>query len=871
MARKRRRPPGRPDDPSMPSVSVQFGGGRGDASTAGASLRHLYPYPLAALFRKIEATHEPAMRFGYALRFAEAAFRFVAVLGVVDACAGAPAKQVGKWLSVFKAPSMGKFLHVARSTGEWLDRHGSSLFPELLLLRNDQWEGATAAISEARNHFAHRQLALEGDHATAAMEELLPHITVVGRSLQFLEHLRLGSVRAVRQAGRDTWNLHWSDLRGAVEEGPMLILRSRAAVPEGCVMLLDPARDLAVPLAPFFWLDRSTEVVRLRWLDGVITDGPGTTGKYRHPILEGESCHPLSDPWRSEPGGISLDRWADEARDLHQPIELGLDVDSVERLLEGVRGLSGDDRYEIVGRLGSGASGTVWEVRNKPLDRAAALKVLRADLLASDRQVQRFVQEARLLAGLSHDRIVKVYAVDELVDGRPCIEMELLEGETVAEAIEARGALPAARAVEILVQVLEALEAVHAGEIVHRDVKPANVMLTDRGAVLLDFGVAKGGGALTRAGTISAMGTLPFLAPEQAAGKAEPRSDLYSAGRLLFAMLTGEAPTPMARPRLEAAPALVAVYECATEPEVSDRFRTAGEMRAALLTPAAPGAGAGAVAGAGAGAAPAAGHRSWKSRVAAAATSAGSALATAVGRGENRTPKPGARSDFDEFADFFFGSETGSFTRDEFDYDPFDDGRSSSVTEDASVPRAVVLEIPLELRQHAEGTRRFRPLSTLIEAGDRAAMEDRLLHRPEILCRTLAINENGRVLRWDGLADGLVVIDEGGGRLFRVFAGPLELSGLPEDGWVSDVLADADAAAPELVGPDPSPSLVFYLQGRRHQYDAEGQARRRKIAARFGRRLLIASFDRLLDALEGPAQGLGPDATWPGAGGETLD
>lgn len=199
------------------------------------------------------------------------------------------------------------------------------------------------------------------------------------------------------------------------------------------------------------------------------------------------------------------------------------------------------ERYELVRPLGHGAMATVDLVHDVELDRPVALKRLAENLARDEDLRRRFVREARLAARLSHPNVVRIFDVGE-DGGRPFIAMEYVEGETLAELLARRGRLPPAEVARLGVQICAALAAAHAAGLVHRDVKPQNLLLgRDEALRLGDFGIAMGHGGtqLTLAGTV--LGTAGYLAPEQARGEqVTAAADIYAAGAVLYELLTGE-------------------------------------------------------------------------------------------------------------------------------------------------------------------------------------------------------------------------------------------------------------------------------------------------------------------------------------------
>ncbi len=209
----------------------------------------------------------------------------------------------------------------------------------------------------------------------------------------------------------------------------------------------------------------------------------------------------------------------------------------------GAKSVAGG-RYRLERQLGQGGMATVYLGRDSELDRPVAVKVLAENLAGDEAFRRRFVREARLAARLSHPNVVRVYDAGEEADGRPYIVMEHVEGETLADVLEERGRLPADEAVGLALQACKGLAHAHAAGLVHRDVKPQNLLLrTDGTLKIADFGIARAAEAtaLTQAGTV--LGTAAYLSPEQALGEeVTTAADVYSLGAVLYELLTGRTP-----------------------------------------------------------------------------------------------------------------------------------------------------------------------------------------------------------------------------------------------------------------------------------------------------------------------------------------
>jgi eukaryotic-like serine/threonine-protein kinase len=202
-----------------------------------------------------------------------------------------------------------------------------------------------------------------------------------------------------------------------------------------------------------------------------------------------------------------------------------------------------DDRYEIVRRLGSGGMSDVYLAKDRHLGRQVALKVLHSRLAEDEQFIERFRREASSAAGLSHPNIVQIYDRGE-AEGTYYIAMEYLEGRTLKDIIQAHAPLRPEHIVSVSSQILEALRFAHRRDIIHRDIKPHNIIVDDEGRVkVTDFGIARAGSEARMTDTGSILGTAHYLSPEQAAGgRVEPSSDLYSLGVVMYEMATGRLP-----------------------------------------------------------------------------------------------------------------------------------------------------------------------------------------------------------------------------------------------------------------------------------------------------------------------------------------
>ena len=255
------------------------------------------------------------------------------------------------------------------------------------------------------------------------------------------------------------------------------------------------------------------------------------------------------------------------------------------------------ERYRLDEKVGSGGMSSVYRAFDPTLERWVAIKLMHRDISNDPDQLERFRREARAVARLNHPHVVTVIDAGE-DDGAPYIVFEYVEGETLKDRIRRLGRLPVSEAVAYAIEIGRALEAAHASKLVHRDVKPQNVLIDRDGrAKVTDFGIARSLEAQGLTATGRVLGTTDYVSPEQALGhEVTGQSDIYSLGIVLYEMLTGETPftadTQVAvamkhvrdplpdvqRRRPEISAALAAVVERATTKETQNRYPTVQEM-----------------------------------------------------------------------------------------------------------------------------------------------------------------------------------------------------------------------------------------------------------------------------------------------------
>lgn len=260
-------------------------------------------------------------------------------------------------------------------------------------------------------------------------------------------------------------------------------------------------------------------------------------------------------------------------------------------------------RYRVTNLIGTGGMAHVYRAVNLGTRKSVAIKVLKEEYKDNPEFLRRFEREARAVLHLSHDNIVRAYGVGQ-EDGLPFIVLEYVEGRTLKQIIQDEGPLPPKEAIELAYQVLDALSAAHEAGIIHRDIKPQNVIVTRGGkAKLTDFGIAReaASNTVTYAGP-TVLGSVHYLSPEQAKGKSvTAESDLYSTGVMLYEMLCGEVPfsgdssvaialkhisekpEALVERNPMISPALSDVVMKALSKNAADRYQSAAAMRSDLL------------------------------------------------------------------------------------------------------------------------------------------------------------------------------------------------------------------------------------------------------------------------------------------------
>lgn len=424
--------------------------------------------------------------------------------------------------------------------------------------------------------------------------------------------------------------VHWPRLAALVVVGPLALAGSRGWISAALLRLTEPVvyvtvvaevtAELVLSRSPMFLTDQPAMVLlflracyvpsrpRDQLLQGALVTVSVGAGALAYMHFVGRDLNPIFA--ELAPGNRPL-QVADAA--LGCAIITGITTyvtGSIEKLRQEAEGARQMGQYVLEEVIGEGGMGQVWRARHALLQRPTAVKVIRGDV--SPTLAVRFEREVRAASQLTHASSVAVYDFGVAADGRVFYAMELLRGMTLEAMVARFGPMPPERVVHLLAHVLGALEEAHLLGLVHRDVKPANIMVTKNGAEhdfpkLLDYGLvhlktrAADAPSLTRGGSLA--GTPLYMAPELITGEPPPdgRTDLYSLGAVGYFLLTGQAPfmgpnatqvmlshlqkkpvPPSERSEVEVPGDVEAVILRALEKGPAERFSSAGEMRAAL-------------------------------------------------------------------------------------------------------------------------------------------------------------------------------------------------------------------------------------------------------------------------------------------------
>jgi len=552
-----------------------------DLSLTGSITRYEFPYLLSSLYRKYRSAESQSARYAFALLLGEGVFRFLAIVNMSNAIAeGAPAANVKKWMKLINSPSMGRLLGLNRSTINFIVSQDKQPFLAEIsaFFQDDAWDDIQTIFPEKRNDYAHRYMFLSEDAAIEQLRVLQPVLDQLLLGIQFLRNYHFGTFVDVSRRPKDGYyTADWRASRGSEEDHESVEMRFEAQPIEGVPLIVDSTFRTSLSLFPLIQRTKTEGIPQYVWFEQI--EG-AQDPKYIHPILLTTTPQiPLKDlngalnAWRN---------YTKEANNWHILEEINAEASSVESLKPSFPKEFGE-QFEYVGLLGKGGMGEVYEVKNS-LGLTRALKVLNPQYARDKSQWKRMQRAAETLAKLNHPSIAQVYAISETSEGLPFIEMELIEGSSLSEALKVHKQFALRFALEIMRQLLDVLVYVHSVDVWHRDIKPSNIMWDgdNNQLYLIDFGIAKDNQKenLTATHTSSRMGSEYWMAPEQFHGKASAQSDIYAAGLVMSALLGSSPLLPTRAPNFpEHAPdKLKEIYTKATAENPKERYQSTSDM-----------------------------------------------------------------------------------------------------------------------------------------------------------------------------------------------------------------------------------------------------------------------------------------------------
>ena len=572
----------------------------GASTSSDLVLRCYAPQPVArAWLRASSAPGDCRERLNWGLGFVDVVQRFV--LGVLASqhfgLGLEPTPALRRLVNKLATPSLGDFSvavsEVAEALASALKDHklDPSIAALVALFHGCSQDGAPRPafvtnlrrLIDRRNHLFHRDGSPIPDEGTArrVLEEIQPQLRVVADSLRPLRNLPLLYVDSARETQDGTWKVELLRFGGQDPERLQLSLASRADVSTRVPFVLLANGD-ALQLPPFVVVarNRASGLPEAR----LLASWDGEAGALAYSDANGGERSVLEE---------TEDRVTRAAQLLELTAKMmrrerAFPEDAIAKLQAAGSGqdLPRIEGFKLLGRLGTGASSSVFRAQEllhgRPPSEDVAVKLLHTAVLADPVTIRRLRREYEVLSKIVHPHIVKVRRF--LDEQGPGIVMDYVDGADLQSQVAGKP-LKIDEAFDIVEKVLEALAAAHACGIVHRDVKPSNILRTRRGEVqLIDFGIAAVDAAGTLTRTLDAVGTLGFAAPEQlrpGEHLVDVRADIFSVGRVLEFLLFGTI-LPDVSKTARVPDGIIAIIRKATQAEVAWRFQTAQEMLDAI-------------------------------------------------------------------------------------------------------------------------------------------------------------------------------------------------------------------------------------------------------------------------------------------------
>ena len=547
--------------------------------------RYELPFILSGLYRRYRDAHNISEKYAYAITYAEGIFRFFAYINVSNVIAidGVNHENLEN-LHKLLPGSIGTFVQVNQWAHKIIRSKSNQFFCKEMkdFFKSDAWKKAQTNIPRLRNQLAHGSLITKDDES---YQKLDGYITELTQQIQWLHEYRLGvftdgSYRRRSQSYTGYWRLS-AGLAEDAEPIRIELKKQESPFDWDQVVLLNPSCDQMLYLSPFIYRVNCHGTFQYFWLEKFSSKKDRFV--YRHPHLT-DSLINAQPRFENEP--MTPKEYEEIYPELHRIEKTLLSPESI-RMIQSPHDLASlEEAYDIIGKVGEGGMGVVYEAYHKVYEKRFALKVLKDKFTQRNIDLKRFVREARLLINLDHPRIVKIYGIHK-EENTHFIVMDFIEGDSLKSYLDRKQKLPNEMAIKWLCQILEALDYIHKCNIIHRDLKPSNIMISNNQIKLIDFGIAKKvDRKLTRTATQSILGTELYMAPEQWEDQASHLSDLYTCGLLLGAILGAPPRIPNCPPKL---PELLnfpyrlnAIYEKATSLKPDQRYQSAAEFLEAL-------------------------------------------------------------------------------------------------------------------------------------------------------------------------------------------------------------------------------------------------------------------------------------------------
>jgi serine/threonine protein kinase len=540
--------------------------------------RHRLPYPIATMFARRLGSLEAADRVRRTYLFAEGTFRFLAYIFLAEAIVYRPPKKIlKKWFKLLQTPGQGKLLSLASECAEFCGEYGDEWLAPLLCLfpRDTIWRQAADDLIPNRNRDVHdRGLVFSEPEAEDRLKDLTPALNEVLLGLRPLCHYDLGVVKKSEVSTDGTGCVEYFSSTGQQMFAEPTIGHTVCPLPSNIVVLTDDTGK-GISLSPLLQLLSPSGATSLgnvlMWLLHYGAENGGADYQKAVFVVPSEPQHQSAS---------DVSKWIVPEDPSNWIGRVCIDTQREPSNFN----LSHHDTvpgYEILGWLGSGGMGVVYEARQRSVDRLVALKILQHDLNPDRKARERFVREARALGNYPCEGTVGILDAGETSAGLLWMAQELVVGEDLGQRINRDGPLDVKNAFSIVVETLRVLAVLHDKGLVHRDIKPSNIMLSSQGIRIIDFGLAAPLHSTRITASIGAVGTPLYMAPERMGKPSEAISasaDVFSVGVMICALVEGKPPSYHEPTTELISPRLRLVIDRARSMDPTNRYADAREM-----------------------------------------------------------------------------------------------------------------------------------------------------------------------------------------------------------------------------------------------------------------------------------------------------